>query len=279
MPIRDALRISMSIPIFFEPVRVDDHVFVDGGLVDNFPLCIFDSDVLDHCEARGAEPNMKTLGLFLQEDKTRQSVTRKISSMKEFMACLLDTVKLRIALLSMKPGDEKRTLFIQTHYVSSTKFKISQEDKELLYHEGEKAARKFYQNAKLEFSPELSARKASLYGAPIGRLVVQLKEGVELKKRRIICNLFCLLTLGKVAKKSSTRFRSTNPIWNENFVFPVTDDDEVLKLEVFDYHVRTPHLMGSSSILLSDLTDQPQETWQNIGKGKVLLQVTLSTIL
>jgi len=176
-----------------------------------------------------------------------------------------------------QPGDEKRTLFIQTHYVSATKFKISHEDKELLYHEGQKAARKFYHTLLPDIGSEISPRKASLYGTPTGRLVVQLKEAKELKKRHIICNLFCQLTVGKTAKKSSTRFRSTNPVWNENFVFPVTDNDAELKLEVFDSDVRSPRLMGSASVMLSNLSDKPVEMWQNIGKGKVLMQVTLST--
>lgn len=123
MPIRDAVRISMSIPIMFEPVKVDDHVFVDGGLADNFPLHVFDSEVPD--DARWAGPNMRTLGLFLQEDKTRDRVTRDIKGMKEFVGCLVDTIKMRITQLSIKPGDENRTLFISTHHVTSTNFNIT----------------------------------------------------------------------------------------------------------------------------------------------------------
>jgi len=33
-----ALRATMSIPAFFTPVREDDHVLVDGGLLDNLPV-------------------------------------------------------------------------------------------------------------------------------------------------------------------------------------------------------------------------------------------------
>ena len=33
-----ALRSTMSLPGIFSPVRVDDHIFVDGGLVDNLPV-------------------------------------------------------------------------------------------------------------------------------------------------------------------------------------------------------------------------------------------------
>ncbi len=89
---------------------------MDGGLADNFPISIFDSEKQNHTEARSAgcsihfpplmlttlrQKDMKTLGFFLQEDKTKQSVTREIATMKDFMGCLLDTVKQRIAYLSV----------------------------------------------------------------------------------------------------------------------------------------------------------------------------------
>ena len=44
-----AVRMSMSIPIFFEPVRIEnpetnhEHVIVDGGMLSNFPVWLFDS--------------------------------------------------------------------------------------------------------------------------------------------------------------------------------------------------------------------------------------------
>jgi NTE family protein len=45
-----AVRMSMSIPIFFEPVRFrnpqtgTEHLIVDGGMLSNFPIWIFDVD-------------------------------------------------------------------------------------------------------------------------------------------------------------------------------------------------------------------------------------------
>ncbi|MFI5188006.1 MAG: patatin-like phospholipase family protein, partial [Chitinophagales bacterium] len=57
MKVKDAVRISMSIPLYFEAVFVDEkgnvihhpkhkkglNVFVDGGVIGNFPIRIFDS--------------------------------------------------------------------------------------------------------------------------------------------------------------------------------------------------------------------------------------------
>jgi predicted acylesterase/phospholipase RssA len=49
LEIAKAVRMSMSIPMFFDPVvhqnptkRDDEHVIVDGGLLSNFPIWLFD---------------------------------------------------------------------------------------------------------------------------------------------------------------------------------------------------------------------------------------------
>lgn len=42
-----AIRASMAIPVLFEPVRIGDNLYADGGLVCNFPA--------DQCRAKGAD--------------------------------------------------------------------------------------------------------------------------------------------------------------------------------------------------------------------------------
>ena len=37
-PLSEALRATMSLPAIFSPVRRDDHIYVDGGIVDNLPV-------------------------------------------------------------------------------------------------------------------------------------------------------------------------------------------------------------------------------------------------
>jgi NTE family protein len=63
-----AVRMSMSIPVFFEPVRVVNettgqvHVIVDGGMLSNFPVWLFDCP-------DGDVPEWPTFGLLLVEPK------------------------------------------------------------------------------------------------------------------------------------------------------------------------------------------------------------------
>jgi NTE family protein len=41
-PVADAVRASISIPLFFEPVQLADRELVDGGVLSNFPIEMFD---------------------------------------------------------------------------------------------------------------------------------------------------------------------------------------------------------------------------------------------
>ena len=42
MSIAKAVRISMSIPFFFEAVKWKSNIYVDGGVLDNYPIRLFD---------------------------------------------------------------------------------------------------------------------------------------------------------------------------------------------------------------------------------------------
>lgn len=81
MKLKDAIRISTSIPFYFEPVYMNDsgkicnstdsgniHVMTDGGLLSNYPLQIFDEEKYGDCiiTASGKQ-NKQTLGLLLEK--------------------------------------------------------------------------------------------------------------------------------------------------------------------------------------------------------------------
>lgn len=84
MRIKDAVRISMSIPLYYQPVLIDDrgkvyeekvegkqlHVMVDGGMLVNYPLSLFDST--KYLSSTDSVKNMFvenpfTLGLLLED--------------------------------------------------------------------------------------------------------------------------------------------------------------------------------------------------------------------
>lgn len=41
----DAVRISISIPLFFTPVVIDNKTYVDGGMMNNYPIDLYDHDL------------------------------------------------------------------------------------------------------------------------------------------------------------------------------------------------------------------------------------------
>lgn len=64
MRLLDAVRISCSYPLMYTPVvGGDGHYYIDGGLLDNYPVFIFDKNVCESDELCVSNP--ETLGLFL----------------------------------------------------------------------------------------------------------------------------------------------------------------------------------------------------------------------
>ena len=81
MKIKDALRISMSVPLYFQPIYMKDdgsvankkdtnniHLMTDGGLLSNYPIQIFDDEKYGECTTIfGQKQNKETLGLLLEK--------------------------------------------------------------------------------------------------------------------------------------------------------------------------------------------------------------------
>src|SRR5204862_7250124 len=82
-----AVRMSMSIPLFVEPVKSGGHLIVDGGLLSNFPVWLVDS--------QGRRPRWPTFGLLLVEPEPRKSVANRLEpgdgGMVDFFTALAQT--------------------------------------------------------------------------------------------------------------------------------------------------------------------------------------------
>lgn len=111
MKIKDALRISFSIPLYFEPVLIDDegriqtdatkpglHLMVDGGLLSNYPIHMFDAARYYQCNGDTTCRNMETLGLLLEKPEQlgyRKGAKNKpltIGSLNEYMSAVYKTI-------------------------------------------------------------------------------------------------------------------------------------------------------------------------------------------
>ncbi len=142
-----AVRMSMSIPIFFEPVRWlnpadgQQHVIVDGGMLSNFPVWLFDSDGV---------PEWPTFGLLLVEPEPQLSVAARLGPPDKGVHALFDYVR-SLAQTMMEAHDRlyveeanyARTIAIPTLGIGTTEFDLPRERALALVESGRQAATRF----------------------------------------------------------------------------------------------------------------------------------------
>lgn len=132
MRVKDAVRISISIPFYFEAVFVDKegkvtrrpknkkdyNVMVDGGLIGNFPIQIFDSVVVENSKVT-VIPNMSTIGFRLDRDaqieydKTGKGLaTMPVSNFRQYGSAFYNIIVENLNRHALTPADWKRTISI-----------------------------------------------------------------------------------------------------------------------------------------------------------------------
>ena len=170
--IADAARISMSIPLFFAAVKGvqgNDHFYVDGGLLDNYAIKVFDQSNLiqtknnrrkteyyekinEQLRTKNAESkakvieyvyNKETLGfrldakedinLFLNQDEApKKEIKNFFSYTKALVTALIDFQN----NAHLHSDDWQRTVYIDTLGVNSIDFKLSDKTKQALVDSG-----------------------------------------------------------------------------------------------------------------------------------------------
>jgi NTE family protein len=133
--VADAVRISMSIPFFFEARHYkqngENDVYCDGGVLNNYPIDTFDKQSPVE-EASGTmlyrTPNQATLGFhFATPD---QPPSPPINNLRRFTGSVIDALlDIQDILLKTNTGDEQRSVFINDLGVSFTDFQLSDQTK------------------------------------------------------------------------------------------------------------------------------------------------------
>lgn len=152
-----AVRMSMSIPIFYEPYKLKDkdgktHYIVDGGLLSNYPIWILDN---------GAKsPPFPTFGFKFIEDEDEKTckngICHKKMNIVEYIKSIVSTAldSFDNQHISTLHGDFERTIIIPTTVftdedkksISSTDFSISKIESEALFNNGINSAVNFLEN-------------------------------------------------------------------------------------------------------------------------------------
>ena len=136
-----AVRASSAIPFFFRPVRQPspqgEATWVDGGLLSNFPVGLFD-------RADSLEPRWPTLGVRLTTRPGTPPVTTRIRGPVGLGLAALDTLLTdQDAAYVDDPCTRERTVFVDTDGVSAVDFDLDAARSQALYDNGRAAATAF----------------------------------------------------------------------------------------------------------------------------------------
>lgn len=169
MQLKTAVHISSCIPFYFKPIAIDStgnevsakktlssyDLYVDGGMLCNFPINMFDSCAEGHNPliSENVQYNYETLGLKLEREKQVQEFGEnkmsiapyQIKNMKEYTSAVVNLMMEKLNRNSADLSNEKgRTIYISYGEISGRPRRISLEEKKMLHDNGVAAATQFF---------------------------------------------------------------------------------------------------------------------------------------
>ena len=134
MEIRKAVRISMSIPFYFQCVRSGGDILVDGGLTLNYPIALFDHErylfdpenyeKLEYSSKDRTIFNHETLGMKLNGINSKRAY-QKIDNLLDYTNSIVNLINQTARDAYIHRNDWKRTIYIDASIVSPTDFDAS----------------------------------------------------------------------------------------------------------------------------------------------------------
>jgi NTE family protein len=122
--ILSAIRMSMSIPIYFTPVSYNNKMFIDGGCIDNYPINLF-KDNLDN-----------VIGIYIEN--IRENIS-DISNIEDYLYHMMQCLVEGHSVNCIK-GYEHATIKISLKNISAIDFNIDNATKKKLFDIGYNAA-------------------------------------------------------------------------------------------------------------------------------------------
>ena len=133
MPVKTAVRISTSIPLFFEPIELNGEIYVDGALLGNYPIGYLEK----------IDPTLeKSIGFYAVSkfDKTERSDIRDVFHVIDLV---MNTLTNKIDMDKMTDLQKTRTVIVDTKNINSTDFHIDCEMKDRLFGRGYRCTKRF----------------------------------------------------------------------------------------------------------------------------------------
>lgn len=174
MPIHEAVRISISVPLLFSSRNHLGNIFSDGALLNGYPLWYYDTrdfreNGLLEWESRGHWNedtdylSEETIGLYLVgPDDTPGTVNLfagydRITSVKGYISSLINSIMTQLDRVHIRRGFWEKTIAINTGSSKVIDFDPSKQERRFLIRNGEAAARKFIRSKQEDTSAEAAS--------------------------------------------------------------------------------------------------------------------------
>lgn len=159
MKVKHAVRISMSIPLYFKAVFVDStgtiykkpdnskdlDIMVDGGITGNFPIFIFDSMEKDSANNNLRISNSYTVGIRIDSEpqikndkQSRELVPLEIKNFNDYVSALYKFIIENLNRNELTDKDWARTISISSEGISPRIRRLSNDEKEKLIRSGQR---------------------------------------------------------------------------------------------------------------------------------------------
>ena len=144
--VAEAVRASMSIPIFFKAWQFSnneptDHLYVDGGVIFNYPLTFFD-DTRFHKKENGV--NTESVGLYLYSTAVTEKRELTFNQLMHYARHLFETM-LNSQDIDFEEDQSQmsRSIMINDLGILSTDFHLTSDDMKNLVVSGSEGAREY----------------------------------------------------------------------------------------------------------------------------------------
>lgn len=137
--VAESVRSSASIPFFFQPRRIvpprgEPSWLVDGGVLSNFPIDVFD-------RTDGLPARWPTIGIKLSARRPPGEVLHEVDDVVSLTEAIIGTLTSWYDLENAsRPDVVDRTIFVDTSGIASTDFYIDEATQQRLYRNGRDAA-------------------------------------------------------------------------------------------------------------------------------------------
>lgn len=133
MPVIEALKYSTSLPLFLTPMKKDQTLLIDGGVIDNYPISI-----LYHFL-----PKEEVIGCkFVSSDDVQRE--RPIpTNIYQYVMGIVDILERQALRYHVHKEDWTRTIQIQVGAMGATNLDLTSDEQEALIEAGVQGATQF----------------------------------------------------------------------------------------------------------------------------------------